>query len=210
MSENSNDFSLPTLLNWIYQQAIEGAAGFDSAEQLARQYLNDYPSPETAVDKLICHESLKNASCSFITGLGGPALLPLSLPVNVSGSWYFQLRMSAAIAIIGGHSVNAPEIQLLAGICLAGDVAISLLCEQLLRQLVARQLAPVAAAALTGSLTSRLCALLSRLLLTSGSGLWIPLIGGLTSGSRGYLTARATGALARQIFICDDFRLFQS
>lgn len=57
----------------------------------------------------------------FITGLGGLLVLPVTIPANVAGVIYVQLRMIAAIAHINGYDIYSDQVRTIAYACLTGS-----------------------------------------------------------------------------------------
>ena len=81
------------ILDWAYEQALEGPAGLDSARDLARDYQKQDGSPLEEVNSLIRWQNTKAATSGFVTGLGGLITLPVAVPANVSSVLFVQVRM---------------------------------------------------------------------------------------------------------------------
>jgi hypothetical protein len=109
--------------NWITEKAISGVAPLSSAEDLANEYLIDssYPHNDDRVWSLINWETSKNFTSGFVTGLGGLLTLPIAIPSAFDASWIIQARMSAAIAIIHGHSLRSDRVRTFVLVSLLGD-----------------------------------------------------------------------------------------
>lgn len=70
-------------LDLAYDKAVDGVPGvpgMESAEGLAKDYLNDSRSLEDQVNTLIRYQVLKATTSGFVTGLGGVLTLPGSYP----------------------------------------------------------------------------------------------------------------------------------
>jgi len=199
MDENVNTSKLSDWIDWLYEQAIRGGSGTDSSQSLADRYLDLFPSQIDAASCLVNWESAKSASCGFITGFGGVAALPFTLPVCMTGNLLIQLRMIAAVAIIGGHSVEDIRVKNLAYLCVGGSIAKDLLKSfytrflgSVVSEVAVKQAQQLALSHLTGQITFGLA---------SGAGRFLPLIGGLFNGGVDGITTYAAGRLACEIFI---------
>lgn len=101
------------LLDKCYQGAISGIPGSKPCGALAEEYLNRYPDRKTAAKKLIDVQVAKCATSGFVTGLGGILSLPVAIPANVASVLYVQMRMIAALAVMGGYDLQDDEVQTL-------------------------------------------------------------------------------------------------
>jgi len=101
------------LLDKCYQGAISGIPGSKPCGDLAEEYLNRYPDRKTAAQKLIDVQVAKCATSGFVTGLGGIFSLPVAIPANVASVLYVQMRMIAALAVMGGYDLQDDEVQTL-------------------------------------------------------------------------------------------------
>ncbi|WP_338628408.1 EcsC family protein [Yersinia intermedia] len=193
--------SFYTWLDLLYQHSVNGGAGLDSAQQLADIYLQHFPDKVTSASNLILWESTKAATSGFITGLGGAITLPVSIPLNISSILFLQFRMIAAVAIIGGHSVNDPTTRNLIYLCLGGNIAKDILKELCTRRVISA-LSDSTARHIQQQVTTQLVTRLTTQF-TGGITRFIPLIGGVISGGFDYLSTWTVGQLARTIFISD-------
>jgi hypothetical protein len=112
---------LSKAMTWAYERAVNGGIpGLSTAKELA----NDFAQGKThreRVNRLIRRENAKCATSGFITGLGGALTLPLAIPANIASVLYFQIRMIAAIAHMGGHDLKSEHVRTLVFMCLAGS-----------------------------------------------------------------------------------------
>ena len=112
------------LLDVCYDKALQGVLpGEKSIEELAEDYLAKTSSREKAIDKL----TVLCGTNGFITGLGGLLVLPVTIPTNVAGVIYVQLRMIAAIAHINGYDIYSDQVRTIAYACLTGSSAANIL-----------------------------------------------------------------------------------
>ena len=110
-------------LDWSYEMAVNGGPGLDTAEELANSYIQNNKSSIEQVNSLIRWQNTKSGTSGFLTGLGGIILLPVALPVNITSVIFIQIRMIAAIAIIGGYNIRDDQVKSLVYLCLAGNGA---------------------------------------------------------------------------------------
>ena len=106
-------------LDWAYDKAVNGISGLDSAQDMANDYLKKEGLLVDKVDSLIRWQNTKAGTSGFITGLGGFLTLPLTLPANITSVLYVQVRMVAAIAIMGGYDVKDDRVRTFVYSCIA-------------------------------------------------------------------------------------------
>ena len=197
--------SFHAIAGWLYDRAVSGIAGIESAETLAQRYYTDARGDvRLAVKNLIYWESIKAGSSGFLSGVGGVVALPVTLPLNITSVLFLQTRLVAAIASLGGHRLSDERIRALAGICLCGNAAKALLQDLALQALDrvsdsmlehASQRAPAMLAARAGVVT---CQSMARLL---------PLAGGIVSGAVDVTSTRTIGHIARSTFLTTSARV---
>lgn len=123
-SDSDNHSFMMQLLDKAYDAAVLGSVpGTDSAEDLARDYQNDYDEPLKAAEALVRWQNVKAGTSGFVTGLGGLITIPVALPANITSVIYVQIRMIAAIAKIGGYDLHDDRVKTLVFVCLAGNSA---------------------------------------------------------------------------------------
>lgn len=109
------------VLDWSYNQAVEGAPGLPSAVTLADNYLSKYEDPDKAIDRLVRWQIAKCTTSGFLSGLGGLITLPVAVPANIASVLYVQIRMIAAIAHMRGYDLKDDEVKTLVYITLTGQ-----------------------------------------------------------------------------------------
>ena len=110
-------------LDWAYDKAVNGVRGLDSAQDMADDYLKGEGALIDKVNSLIRWQNTKAGTSGFITGLGGLLTLPLTLPANITSVLYVQIRMVAAIAIMGGYDVKDDRVRSIVYSCIAASSA---------------------------------------------------------------------------------------
>lgn len=193
-------------LDFAYEKAVAGLPGMDSASELARSYLKQDGSLTDKVNSLIRWQNAKAGSSGFITGLGGFATLPVSIPANLVSVLYFQVRMIAAIACMGGYDLNDDKVKTLVYVCLAGNMAKDILQEtgiKLGTRLTTQMIGSISEKTLLNINRKVGFQLLSK---TGGRGAInlgkaIPLAGGVIGGMFDVFTTNLIGNIARSTFI---------
>ena len=141
-----------------------------------------------------------------MTGLGGLFTLPVTVPTNISIVLAVQVRMIAAIAIMGGHDVNDDRVKTMAFACLAGDAAKEALRRAGIR--IGQKLTIRAINSITReSLVAINRAVGFRLLTKFGEkgvinlGKFVPVVGGLVGATFEAVSTNLVGNVARNTFI---------
>ena len=195
--------ALFSALGWIYDKAIDGVPGLDSAEDLAAAYRRPGTTADEAIDALIRGQTAKAAAAGFFTNIGGIVTLPVMLPANLVSALYIQVRMVAAIAALRGHDLKSDRVRGFVLACLYGtslmdvakDVGVGIgagLVQQAVAGLSvetvkrAKQAARIEALRRAGGAFN-----LSRL---------APLIGGLVAGVLDGALTRTYGSAAKKLF----------
>jgi uncharacterized protein (DUF697 family) len=197
--------ALLSALHWVYDKAIEGVPGLDSAGALAASYQAQFPSSELAIEALVRWQIAKAAAAGFLTNIGGVASLPIALPANLVSALYIQVRMVAAIAALRGHDLRSDQVRAIVLGCLCGTTLVDVAKEAVIG--IGTGLAQQAAASLStaalqrarhaGGLevvrkaVSRVPLNLSRL---------TPLIGGLIAGALDGALTRSYATVAKRLF----------
>jgi hypothetical protein len=191
--------NLHAIAGWLYDKAVSGIAGIESAETLAKRYLDDAKGDVALAARNLIHwESIKAGSSGFLSGIGGIVALPVTLPLNVTSVLFIQTRLVAALACLGQHRLSDERIRALAGLCLCGNAAKALL------QDLALQAANCWSAAVAQQVTEKTLALVAtRAGLVSAENLvrLIPLAGGIVSGAVDIASTRTIGRIASTTFL---------
>lgn len=196
-NEQSSKGLIGKTLDWAYSKAVVGFTGVDSAYDLGNNYLEQNGTLDQKVDSLIKWQVAKAATSGFVTGVGGIAIMPFTVPANIASVIYVQVRMVAAIAYMGGHDIRSDKVKSLIYICMVGNGAKELLKdmgvkagEKLLSKIVEKVSAKLATNIGEKSVMS--------------IGKAVPFVGGLVGGSFDALSTRVVGKVAKRIFIEND------
>lgn len=194
-----------TLIQNIIQHGINGAGPLVSAKALANEYRATYPSVERALDQLIKTEGRKSFGSGFVTGLGGFALLPVTLPSGMYASWVVQARLIAAIAELCGLDSNSNEVQTIVLLAMIGDGVKEVFKELGIK--VGQNVTKAVIKKIPGKVLIEINKKVGmRLLTKSGEkGLInlskaIPLVGGLIGGGVDCYATRFAGRKAKELF----------
>ncbi|MCY9664904.1 EcsC family protein [Paenibacillus alginolyticus] len=207
MSMENGLESISKVLEWAYEKAVTGGIpGTDSAYEMADEYMKQEGTLTDRVNSLIRWQNAKCATSGFITGLGGLITLPVTVPANVSSVIYIQLRMIAAIAIMGGHDIKDDKVKTLVFACLCGNSMVDVLKDVGIQ--VGKKLAEQALKNLSYEVIKKINAAVGFRLVTkfSQAGLVnlskvIPLVGGMVSGTIDGISCNIIGNAARDTFI---------
>jgi len=206
MASNLTESKIADVMEWAYSKAINGVAGLDSAEEMAKDYLDGSGSVKDQVNSLIRWQNTKAATSGFLAGLGGLLALPVTLPANVASVLYVQIRMIAAIAVMGGYDVRNDRVKALVFSCLVANSAKDVLKDVGIA--VGNKLAMNLVKQISGETIKQINKAVGFKLLTKfgqtgvvNLGKAIPFIGGLIGGSIDLATTNAIGNIARDTFI---------
>ena len=109
------------MIDWAYQKSKEDFLGLGTCEEMAMQYLRDYPDINDAIDHLVYWQMGTVAVAGFMASLGDSSPVPeyaASAAVTV-----IQLRMVGAIAQMGGYLEDSNERKTAMLLCLLGSQA---------------------------------------------------------------------------------------
>lgn len=112
------------ILDFAYEKCLKGVPLVSKpVEELTRDYTKKHGYSEKAINMMIRNQVNKNTVNGFVTGFGGFALMPVTLPANFTSVAYVQMRMVASIAIIRGYDLNDDEVQTFVYACIVGKSA---------------------------------------------------------------------------------------
>ena len=209
MPELSTETALLRILDWAYGKATDGLPGFGSANDLAEDYLMRDGTLSENVNALIRWQNTKAGTSGFLTGLGGLITLPVTVPANISVVLLVQVRMIAAIAIMGGYDVKDDRVRTLVYMCLAGNAAKEIMSKMGID--LTTRLARSAIQSISGkTLTAINQAVGFRLVTKFGEkgvlnmGRAIPLLGGVVGATFEVVSTNAIGNIAREVFCAEE------
>lgn len=197
------------ILDWAYAKAITGFGGVDSAYELGNDYLKSDGTLDQKVDKLIRWQISGAATSGFLTGFGGLAVMPFSIPANVASVIYIQIRMIAAIAYMGGYDLQSDQVKTMVFVSMVGNGAKEILKDMGIKagEKVMTEVIRNASLRVLNSVNGKVeSSLLSKLgnKGLSKLGKAIPLMGGVIGAAFDASTTAVVGKMAKHIFVDSD------
>lgn len=180
---------------------------FDGAVKIGRCYISDmsYHDNDERCNALIRYECAKAVAGGFITGLGGLATAPITIPADLLGNWLLQGRLVAATAFIYGHSLEDDRVRTMVLLTVLGSSMTDVAKE--FGVIVGGKVAMNALKQVPGkTLIAINKAVGFRLITKAGSTgainliKWIPIVGGVVGGTVSGIGAASVGKLAMQNF----------
>ena len=100
------------LVAQVVEFGIRGVGPLSTAVQTAEEHLITAGGDrEAAVQRLIATHVRLAAATGFVTGLGGIATLPVSVPAAMAGLYIIATRMTAGIAHLRGYDIETEEVR---------------------------------------------------------------------------------------------------
>jgi 4-diphosphocytidyl-2C-methyl-D-erythritol kinase len=205
MSNELSESKIMQALDWAYEKAVNGATGLDSAAEMANDYLKQDGTLENKVNSLIRWQNTKACTSGFLTGLGGIILMPATIPANIASVLFVQIRMIAAIAVMGGHDVKDDRVKSLVYACLVGNSAKDILKDTGI--VIGTKMATSAVKNISGKTLTAINQKVGFRLFTKfgqtgviNLSKTIPILGGVVGGSIDLATTNAIGNIARDTF----------
>lgn len=193
-------------LDYAYDKAINGIPGFDSAEEMAENYMKNGDDHISNCNSLIRWQNTKAGTSGFLTGLGGLLTMPVAIPANLASVMYVQIRMIASIAHMGGYDLKDDRVKSLVYVCMAGNGAKDILKD--IGIVVGRKLSQQMIANISGKTITAINQKIGFRLLTKfgekgaiNLGKAVPLIGGIIGGTFDSVTTNIIGNTARKTFV---------
>ena len=90
MADSVTEKTILKVLDWAYEQAIDGMPGVGSANDLAQDYMVREGTLAEQVNSLIRWQNAKAATSGFVSGLGGLITMPVAVPANISVVLFVQ------------------------------------------------------------------------------------------------------------------------
>jgi hypothetical protein len=137
------------MLNWVYDSALNGIPSFEGSRVYAA---NTRGTPTDRISNVIGWSTATAGAVGAVTSIGGLITLPISLPANLVGTFFVQIRMVQSIAIIAGKDPLDDRVRTMAFLACLGmsvtdvlkGIGISVahaLADQFVKDVVAQALA---------------------------------------------------------------------
>ena len=205
--EEPSDSAIMKFVNWLTEIAVDGVGPLSSSSELANEYLLDvsYEDNDERVNSLIRWETSKTFGTGFVTGLGGFAMLPVTIPSALGAAWIVQARLVGAIAKIYGRNLKEDRVKAGLLCALVGSDIAAILKGVGVRtgELFAKQAIKKIPATVIREINKKVG---GRLLTKAGEKGVInltkvlPVVGGLVGGVVDAAATRAVGKLAKKSF----------
>lgn len=202
-----NEKEINNILDICYEKALNGIPHVsESVADLADNYIERYKDKDLAAKMLIRNQVLKCGTSGFLTGLGGLITLPVTIPANITSVIYVQLRMIAAIAVIGGYKPSDDEVKTLAYVCLTGSSASEILKASGIQ--IGNKITVGLIKKIPGTVLTKINQKVGFRLLTKFGEKgainlvkMVPLVGGVIGGGIDVSSTKVIGFNARRIFV---------
>lgn len=193
-------------LKKLYNYSLEGLPNSKPVRVLGDEYLQRYEDVQLASKKFVNSQIRKCTTSGFLTSLGGFITLPIGLSANLASVLYFQIRMIATLAYMGGFDPDSEEVQTMVYIALSGKGA-----SKFLKKAGVKTGMKVSYKMLTNLSRATLMRINRRIglrfLAKFGStgminlGKGIPILGGFIGGTFDYVTTKIVANNAYRMFI---------
>jgi hypothetical protein len=117
--DNSN--LIQATLEWIADAGINGLGVLPSAKQVAEDQFSRAASIEDAINSVIAWRTTYAAGMGFVTGLGGIAAMPITIPAGLAASYALGANTAAAVAYLRGYDVHSEQVRTMVLLCLIGE-----------------------------------------------------------------------------------------
>lgn len=196
-------------LDYTYEKAVNGVLGFNSAQEMAEDYIAKGGKKIDMANSLIRWQNTKAGTSGFLTGIPGIITMPITIPANIASVLYVQVRMIAALAHIGGHDVKDDKVKSLVYLCLAGNGAKDIVKD--LGIVIGKKVASQSVNNISGKTIAAINQKVGFRLLTKfgekgaiNIGKAIPILGGLIGGTFDVVATNTIGNIARNTFIGNE------
>lgn len=127
-SNSDKNDPIKKLLDWIVNVGINGLGVLPSAQKVAEDHLCSCEyNVDKAIDSIIKWRTAYAAGTGFVTGLGGLATLPVTIPASLASSYALAANTSAAIAVVKGYDIKSDQVRTFVLLTLLGDSSLEVL-----------------------------------------------------------------------------------
>jgi EcsC family protein len=207
--EKLNEGIIMKALDYAYDKAVNGIPGFDSAREMAENYISKGGKRVDMANSLIRWQNTKAGTSGFLTGLPGVIAMPFTVPANIASVLYVQVRMIAAIAHLGGHDIKDDKVKTLVYACMAGNGAKDIVKD--VGIVIGKKVATNAIKNISAKTISAINQKVGFRLLTKfgekgaiNIGKAVPLLGGIIGGAFDVVATNTIGNIARNTFVGNE------
>lgn len=120
---NDDNSIVKSTLNWIIEAGVNGFGVLPSAQKVAEDHLKDAIDLDSAIESIINWRTAYASGTGFVTGVGGIAAMPVTIPAGLLATYALGANTAAAIAYVRGYEVNTEQVRTLILLCLIGESA---------------------------------------------------------------------------------------
>ena len=204
-SKKEKSSLVKTTLDWIANTGINGKGVLKPAEQIATEYMLTSASVEDAIDSLIAWRTAHAAGTGFITGMGGIAAMPVTIPAGLAASYALGANTAAAVAHLRGYDIHSDKVKTMILLSLLGTAVEDVLkntgiavgnglCKNMIKQISGKSLREI---------NKRVG---FRLVTKAGEkgvvnlAKMVPLVGGVVGGTFDGMFVQGCGKTAKKLF----------
>jgi hypothetical protein len=202
---NDKSNQIQKTLQWIADAGINGFGILPSAEQVAQDHSSKAASVEDAINSIIAWRTAYAAGTGFISGLGGIAVMPITIPASLAASYALAANTAAAIAYLRGYDICSEQVRTMILLSLIGEAAEEILkstgivigtklCQNLIKQIPGKVLIEI---------NKKIG---FRLITKAGEKgavnlmKMVPLVGGVVGGTFDSIFVNSCGKTAKKLF----------
>lgn len=204
-TDGNNSNLIQTTLEWIADAGINGLGMLPSAKQVAADHLSKAGNVEDAINSVIAWRTTYAAGAGFITGLGGIAALPVTIPAGLLASYALGANTAAAIAYLRGYETRSEQVRTTVLLCLMGEAGEEILkntgiaigskvCQNMIKQIPTKVLIEI-----NKKIGFRLITKAGEKGIINLMKL-VPLVGGVVGGTFDGIFVNSCGKAAKKIF----------
>ncbi|MEH2279098.1 MAG: EcsC family protein [Nostoc sp.] len=177
-----------------------------SAEQVAADHLSKAASIEDAINSVIAWRTTYATGTGFITGLGGIAAMPITIPVGLAASYALGANTAAAIAHLRGYDIYSEQVRTMVLLCLIGEAGEEILktagitigtkvCQNLIKQIPGKVMIEI-----NKKIGFRLITKAGEKGVINIMKM-LPLVGGVVGGTFDGIFVNSCGKTAKKVFV---------
>lgn len=116
--QNIKAEDLLKIMNVCYDKSISGIKKVSlPIDEFAKSYTNRLLYDEDALDLMFKEQIKKCAKNGAINGIGGFLVMPVTIPSNIAGVLFLQMRMVVCAAYMAGFDLNDERTRMLVFAC---------------------------------------------------------------------------------------------
>ncbi|ABA23523.1 conserved hypothetical protein [Trichormus variabilis ATCC 29413] len=203
---DDNKNPIKATLEWIANAGINGLGVLPPAKKVAADYLSKATSVEDAIKSIIAWRTTYAAGTGFITGLGGIAAMPITIPAGLAASYAIGANTAAAIAHLRGYDIHSEQVRTMVLLCLIGEAGEEILktagitigtkvCQNLIKQIPGKVLIEI-----NKKVGFRLITKAGEKGVINIMKM-LPLVGGVVGGTFDGVFVNSCGKTAKKVFV---------